>query len=198
MSPYSIFDSYDRHAGGPPTTSSGAPAAITIADASFSWGDDSTLFDINVQVPMGSLVAVVGGTGQGKSSLISAMLGEMSPVHGSAVIHKQAQKLTDGLLSANSPSSGPLKKPSVAYVPQLAWIFNGTVRDNIIFGMPYDERRYLEARRLRRPCGQIAAERFAPLVHVLHFRTVRVRHVERRLSDLLVGNRDVEPIAEGA
>ncbi len=33
-------------------------------------------------------------------------------------------------------------KGSVAYVPQSAWIQNATVRDNILFGRPYDEQRY--------------------------------------------------------
>uniref|UniRef100_A0A8C4HZS1 ABC-type glutathione-S-conjugate transporter n=1 Tax=Dicentrarchus labrax TaxID=13489 RepID=A0A8C4HZS1_DICLA len=66
---------------------------------------------INIHVPRGSLVAVVGHVGSGKSSLLSAMLGE-------------TEKRT-GRVSV---------KGSVAYVPQQAWIQNATVQDNIIFG----------------------------------------------------------------
>lgn len=33
---------------------------------------------------------------------------------------------------------------SVAYAAQQAWIFNGTVRDNILFGKPYDQERYIQ------------------------------------------------------
>ncbi|XP_063042992.1 multidrug resistance-associated protein 1 isoform X2 [Engraulis encrasicolus] len=86
---------------------------IRIVDGSFSWSkaDDPTLRRINVQIPEGSLVAVVGHVGSGKSSLLSALLGEM---------HKQ-----DGHVSI---------KGSVAYVPQQAWIQNATLRDNITFG----------------------------------------------------------------
>uniref|UniRef100_A0A9J7YN69 ABC-type glutathione-S-conjugate transporter n=1 Tax=Cyprinus carpio carpio TaxID=630221 RepID=A0A9J7YN69_CYPCA len=64
---------------------------------------------INVEVQRGSLVAVVGHVGSGKSSLLSAMLGEME---------KKSGHVTG----------------SVAYVPQQAWIQNATLKDNILFG----------------------------------------------------------------
>ncbi|XP_076122347.1 multidrug resistance-associated protein 1 isoform X2 [Alosa pseudoharengus] len=100
-------DSVDRKA------ITGSPDSISIVDGSFSWskGDDPALKRINVHIPEGSLVAVVGHVGCGKSSLLSALLGEM---------HKQ-----EGSVSI---------KGSVAYVPQQAWIQNATLRDNIVFG----------------------------------------------------------------
>ena len=64
-----------------------------------------TLSDINLDIPVGSLVAVVGSTGEGKTSLISAMLGELPPIADSAVV----------------------MRGTVAYVPQISWIFNATV-----------------------------------------------------------------------
>uniref|UniRef100_A0A672QTY4 Multidrug resistance-associated protein 1 n=1 Tax=Sinocyclocheilus grahami TaxID=75366 RepID=A0A672QTY4_SINGR len=79
--------------------------AITACDASFC------LFRINVRIPEGALVAVVGHVGSGKSSLLSALLGEMQKQEGSVSI-----------------------KGSVAYVPQQAWIQNTTLKDNILFG----------------------------------------------------------------
>uniref|UniRef100_A0A8C2F591 Multidrug resistance-associated protein 1 n=1 Tax=Cyprinus carpio TaxID=7962 RepID=A0A8C2F591_CYPCA len=66
---------------------------------------------INVRVPEGAFVAVVGHVGSGKSSLLSALLGEMQKQEGSVSI-----------------------KGSVAYVPQQAWIQNATLKDNILFG----------------------------------------------------------------
>lgn len=60
---------------------------------------------------MGSLVAIVGSTGEGKTSLISAMLGEIPPVSGS--------------------NTSVVLRGTVAYVPQVSWIFNATVRHNI-------------------------------------------------------------------
>uniref|UniRef100_A0A673I3S4 Multidrug resistance-associated protein 1 n=1 Tax=Sinocyclocheilus rhinocerous TaxID=307959 RepID=A0A673I3S4_9TELE len=69
------------------------------------------LFRIHVRIPEGALVAVVGHVGSGKSSLLSALLGEMQKQEGSVSI-----------------------KGSVAYVPQQAWIQNATLKDNILFG----------------------------------------------------------------
>jgi ABC-type transport system involved in cytochrome bd biosynthesis fused ATPase/permease subunit len=53
-------------------------------DASFSWGgeDGTVLRDINLRIQKGSLVAVVGAVGTAKSSLLSAMLGEMDKLSG--------------------------------------------------------------------------------------------------------------------
>ena len=67
--------------------------------------DRPTLSNINLDVPIGSLVAVVGSTGEGKTSLISAMLGELPA-------------LSDATVTLRG---------SVAYVPQVSWIFNATV-----------------------------------------------------------------------
>nr|VDD06414.1 unnamed protein product [Brassica oleracea] len=105
-----------------PPIEPGQPA-ISIRNGFFSWdakGDRPTLSNINLDVPLGSLVAVVGSTGEGKTSLISAILGE---------------------LPATSDAMVTLRG-SVAYVPQVSWIFNATVRDNILFGSPYDRERY--------------------------------------------------------
>uniref|UniRef100_A0A8C9EX95 Multidrug resistance-associated protein 1 n=1 Tax=Pavo cristatus TaxID=9049 RepID=A0A8C9EX95_PAVCR len=76
-------------------------------------------FSINFTVPEGSLIAVVGQVGCGKSSLLSALLGEMDKKEGYVVV-----------------------KGSVAYVPQQAWIQNATLEDNIIFGREMNESRY--------------------------------------------------------
>uniref|UniRef100_A0A8C1V5V3 ABC-type glutathione-S-conjugate transporter n=1 Tax=Cyprinus carpio TaxID=7962 RepID=A0A8C1V5V3_CYPCA len=87
--------------------------AVVIDNGSFIWSKESTpcLRGINVEVQRGSLVAVVGHVGSGKSSLLSAMLGEMEKKSGHVTV------------------SG-----SVAYVPQQAWIQNATLKDNILFG----------------------------------------------------------------
>lgn len=71
--------------------------------------------NVNLDIPAGSLVAIVGGTGEGKTSLISAMLGELPPVSdASAVI-----------------------RGTVAYVPQVSWIFNATVSGGILIFCVY-------------------------------------------------------------
>ncbi|KAL0442459.1 UNVERIFIED_CONTAM: ABC transporter C family member 2 [Sesamum latifolium] len=100
--------------------------AISIKDGYFSWDSKAprpTLSSINLDIPVGSLVAVVGGTGEGKTSLVSAMLGELPPLGDASVIIRG----------------------SVAYVPQISWIFNATVRENILFGSSFDPARYWKA-----------------------------------------------------
>ncbi|XP_042247990.1 multidrug resistance-associated protein 1 isoform X1 [Thunnus maccoyii] len=91
----------------------GSPYSISIVDGVFSWSrsESPTLKRLNVCIPEGSLVAVVGHVGSGKSSLLSALLGEMDKLEGTVAV-----------------------KGSVAYVPQQAWIQNSTLKDNIMFG----------------------------------------------------------------
>ena len=67
-----------------------------------------------------NIFIVVGQVGSGKSSILSGMLGEM-------------YKLNHGRINING---------SVAYVPQLAWIQNETVKNNILFGSRFDQSLY--------------------------------------------------------
>ncbi|XP_042940920.1 ABC transporter C family member 12-like isoform X3 [Carya illinoinensis] len=97
--------------------------AISIKDGYFSWAskaDKPTLSNINLDIAVGSLVAVVGGTGEGKTSILSAMLGELPSVGDSSVVIRG----------------------TVAYVPQVSWIFNATLRENILFGSEFEPARY--------------------------------------------------------
>lgn len=101
--------------------------AISIKDGFFSWDSKEerpTLSNINLDIPVGNLVAIVGSTGEGKTSLISAMIGELPP---------QAGTNTDVSI-----------RGTVAYVPQVSWIFNATIRENILFGSPFQPSRYEE------------------------------------------------------
>ncbi|KAJ3095767.1 hypothetical protein HDU97_006553 [Phlyctochytrium planicorne] len=79
------------------------------------------LKDVNIKIPTGSLVAVVGAVGSGKTSFVAA--------------------LTGGLKSDNA-SARVIFNGSVGYVPQQPWIMNATLRDNILFGLPLDQERY--------------------------------------------------------
>uniref|UniRef100_A0A3B3VC08 ABC-type glutathione-S-conjugate transporter n=1 Tax=Poecilia latipinna TaxID=48699 RepID=A0A3B3VC08_9TELE len=97
-------------------------------DSSFGKLTISTVFftlllplfpSVSLDIKPGGLVAVVGAVGSGKSSLLSALLGEM---------HR-----TKGFINIQG---------SLAFVPQQAWIQNATLRDNILFGSPYEEQRF--------------------------------------------------------
>uniref|UniRef100_A0AAQ5ZTI0 ATP-binding cassette sub-family C member 5 n=1 Tax=Amphiprion ocellaris TaxID=80972 RepID=A0AAQ5ZTI0_AMPOC len=78
-----------------------------------------TLHRIDLRVKKGSLVGICGGVGSGKSSLLSALLGQMT------------------LLEGNVAASG-----GFAYVSQQAWILNDSLKENILFGNEYDPNRY--------------------------------------------------------
>ncbi|XP_071968860.1 ATP-binding cassette sub-family C member 3 isoform X2 [Engystomops pustulosus] len=95
--------------------------AIAVQNGTFSWArsSDPVLSSISLVVPTGSLVAIVGHVGCGKSSLVSALLGEMEKLEGDVSV-----------------------RGSVAYVPQQAWIQNSSLKDNILFGRPESEKNY--------------------------------------------------------
>ncbi|XP_006889523.1 PREDICTED: canalicular multispecific organic anion transporter 2 [Elephantulus edwardii] len=98
--------------------------AITVNSGTFTWAQDlpPVLHSLDIQVPKGALVAVVGPVGCGKSSLVSALLGEMEKLEGKVYV-----------------------KGSVAYVPQQAWIQNATLQENVLFGRTLDPKRYQKA-----------------------------------------------------
>ena len=95
---------------------------ISILDASCSWHEDhlsDTLCNITLNIRKGEMLAVTGAVGSGKSSLLTAILGELPVRTGTVSYHGK-----------------------VAYVPQIPWVFSGTVRENILFGLPFDEDRF--------------------------------------------------------
>uniref|UniRef100_A0A3P9AY80 ATP-binding cassette, sub-family C (CFTR/MRP), member 5 n=1 Tax=Maylandia zebra TaxID=106582 RepID=A0A3P9AY80_9CICH len=79
----------------------------------------STLHNINLSIQQGKLLGVCGSVGSGKTSLVSAILGQMTVLEGSVAV-----------------------KGRLAYVAQQAWILNATLRDNILFGLEYQEDRF--------------------------------------------------------
>ena len=95
--------------------------AVEVDNASFHWSMETpkVLNDINIRIPKGSLTAIVGSVGSGKSSLLSAILGELHKVQG--------RVNTNG---------------KIAYVPQQAWIQNSTLKQNITFCMEDDKNKY--------------------------------------------------------
>uniref|UniRef100_A0A8C5RTK5 Cystic fibrosis transmembrane conductance regulator n=1 Tax=Laticauda laticaudata TaxID=8630 RepID=A0A8C5RTK5_LATLA len=77
------------------------------------------LKDINFKIEKGKLLAVAGSTGAGKTSLLMLIMGELEPLEGK-IKH-----------------SG-----RISFCPQVSWIMPGTIKENIIFGVSYDEYRY--------------------------------------------------------
>lgn len=91
---------------------------VVIRNGEFKWSRSQpvpTLQDINLTVRKGELLAVLGRVGDGKSSLLSAVLGEMVRTDGEAIV-----------------------KGRTAYFTQGGWCMGASVRDNILFGLKYE------------------------------------------------------------
>lgn len=100
--------------------------SISFQGVSAAWASDNALsasgiFNIDLEIHPNSLCAIVGHVGSGKSSLLNVILDEL--------------QLDEGQLNING---------SISYANQEAWLFEGSVRDNIIFVEDFDERRYWE------------------------------------------------------
>ena len=74
---------------------------------------------LNFTIGKSQLVAIVGSTGSGKSSILSAILGEMHAFQGRINVFGK-----------------------IAYVSQASWIKNSTIKENILFGKKFDEKFY--------------------------------------------------------
>ncbi|XP_024971075.1 ABC transporter C family member 8-like isoform X2 [Cynara cardunculus var. scolymus] len=98
---------------------------VRIQHGNFSWDPESpflTLRNINIELIKGQKVVVCGPVGAGKSSLLHAILQEITSTSGTVDVFG-----------------------SIAYVSQASWIQSGTVRDNILYGKPMDPIRYANA-----------------------------------------------------
>ncbi|KAJ2889159.1 hypothetical protein FB639_000105 [Coemansia asiatica] len=105
---------YDRES----SLSSHEDVLVSVDNGTFKWSasdENPSVSNVNIRCKRTELVAVVGTVGSGKSSLVSAILGEMVKCSGNVSI------------------SG-----SIAYVPQQPWIVNATLRDNILLGKLFD------------------------------------------------------------
>ncbi|XP_044748946.1 ATP-binding cassette sub-family C member 10 [Coccinella septempunctata] len=80
------------------------------------------LHDISIKIKKGEFIGVMGTVGCGKSSFLSAILGELN--------------MTEGDIAISQVDGG------FGFVSQQPWLQRGTIRDNILFGKTFDEQRY--------------------------------------------------------
>ncbi|KAJ2716063.1 hypothetical protein H4R19_000855 [Coemansia spiralis] len=108
---------YDRDS----PTASTSDVLVNVDGGTFKWlsADEPVLRGIDIKCRRDELVAVIGRVGAGKSSLVSAILGDMIKCAGTVDVCG-----------------------SIAYVPQQPWIMNATLRDNILFGHRIDQAFY--------------------------------------------------------
>ncbi|KAF2841560.1 hypothetical protein M501DRAFT_928819 [Patellaria atrata CBS 101060] len=119
---------------------------IGFDNGTFSWGsndpndkdaaDAFKMIGLNMRFNVGNLNVVVGPTGCGKTSLLMALLGEMTALEGR--VHLPGAVSREELKP--DPESGLTE--SVAYCAQQAWLVNDTIKENILFAGPWDPKRY--------------------------------------------------------
>lgn len=119
---------------------------IGFRDATFIWGgknevnDDGSqafqLLDLDVKFEIGKLNLISGPTGAGKSSMLMALLGEMTLVDGRVFCPggKSREEVRP------DPETG--LADTIAYAAQSPWLVNANIKDNILFSAPFDEQRY--------------------------------------------------------
>jgi ABC-type multidrug transport system fused ATPase/permease subunit len=104
--------------------------------ASFTIGEHGssfTLFNIEMLVRKSQIICVVGPVASGKSVLVQGLIGELLPVTESSIQSNEQLQSYSGRCNVSG---------KIAYASQVPFILNATIRDNILFGEPYNEERY--------------------------------------------------------
>ena len=119
---------------------------IGFRNATFVWGSKTAvsedgsmafrLLDLDVDFKMGKLNVITGPTGSGKTSMLMALLGEMTIMKGR--VYLPGGRSREDVRP--DPETGLAE--TCAYVAQQAWLVNASIKDNILFSAPFDEQRY--------------------------------------------------------
>ncbi|KAG2203106.1 hypothetical protein INT47_004913 [Mucor saturninus] len=114
--------------------------------------DSFILKDLDVVFPNNELSLICGSTGSGKTLLMLSLLGETEIKEGAVSCPRSASLSslddTTAITSIRPPEDAPIVPEdwilpyAVAYVSQTAWLQNASIKDNILFGLPYLQNRY--------------------------------------------------------
>jgi len=102
---------------------------VRVEDVDFSYpeSDNKALDHISLEIESGSIVALVGPSGGGKTTLVDVLLGILKPDTGSIFVSKLSP------IDAINQSPG-----AISYVPQDVSIIDGSIRENVAMGFPLE------------------------------------------------------------
>ncbi|ESK87928.1 atp-binding cassette transporter [Moniliophthora roreri MCA 2997] len=115
--------------------SSAAPSAVSTPRQKF------ILVDLSLKFPQGELSLICGKLGSGKTLLLLSLLGEADVLAGQILCPRSPPNAIT-TYSQIPPGEKWVVQGLCAYVPQTAWLRNASIKDNILFNLPYDEKRY--------------------------------------------------------
>ena len=105
--------------------------SIALQHVSYTYpnAEKPTLIDLNLEIPVGSSIGLVGSTGAGKTTLVDILLGLLRPTKG--VVSVDGTPVTDECLHAWQQSLG--------YVPQETFLTDTSIAENIALGIPREQ-----------------------------------------------------------
>ncbi|KAI0355834.1 multidrug resistance-associated ABC transporter [Trametes cingulata] len=133
---------------------------IALQSATITWPQDRTrgtsaapsaastprhkfiLVDLTLDFPIGELSLICGKLGSGKSLLLLALLGEADLLSGQMICPRSPPDTIASFAGVVVPQEEWIVNGVCAYVPQSAWLRNASIKENILFDLPYVEERY--------------------------------------------------------
>ncbi|KAF8583290.1 P-loop containing nucleoside triphosphate hydrolase protein [Ramaria rubella] len=118
---------------------SSAPSAASTPRHKF------VLIDLTLKFPIGEMSLICGRLGSGKTLLLLSLLGEADLLSGQVRCPRSPPDAIASFVGEIPPPEDWIVPGLCAYVPQVAWLRNASIRDNILFNLPYVEERYNKA-----------------------------------------------------
>ncbi|MBQ7635439.1 MAG: ABC transporter ATP-binding protein [Bacteroidaceae bacterium] len=110
-----------------------APLGVRVSGVHYAYADNGRriLDNLDFDFPPGSVSAVVGETGAGKTTLIRLMLSVVKPTAGSVSLYRGGAGADEAATMVSAAT-----RTNFAYVPQGNTLLSGTIRDNLLLGNP--------------------------------------------------------------
>ncbi|KAJ7610419.1 multidrug resistance-associated ABC transporter [Roridomyces roridus] len=119
-----------------------ASAGSASASASSTPRQKFVLIDLTLKFPPGELSLICGALGSGKTLLLLALLGEADVLSGQMMCPRSPPNSLASFAGVLASKEEWVVQGMTAYVPQTAWLRNASIKENILFNLPYDEARY--------------------------------------------------------